>query len=67
MDVFVLKQSIINEFINVIDVGVVVVDSDFCVEVWNQFMENYVLIKLVDIVGQFLFSYFLEIDEGWFR
>ena len=41
MDAFALKQSITNELINAIDVGVVVVDSDFCVEVWNQFMKNH--------------------------
>ena len=40
MDAIALKQSITNELINVIDVGVVVVDSDFCVEVWNQLLVN---------------------------
>ncbi len=67
MDAFALKQSITNELINAIDVGVVVVDSDFCVEVWNQFMENHASIKPADIVGQSLFSHFPEIDEGWLR
>lgn len=67
MDVFALKQSITNELINAIDVGVVVLDSDFCVEVWNQFMENHASIKPADIVGQSLFSHFPEIDEGWLR
>ena len=67
MDAFALKQSITNELINAIDVGVVVLDSDFCVEVWNQFMENHASIKPADIVGQSLFSHFPEIDEGWLR
>ena len=67
MDAFAFKQSITNELINAIDVGVVVVDSDFCVEVWNQFMENHASIKPADIVGQSLFSHFPEIDEGWLR
>ena len=61
MDAFALKQSITNELINAIDVGVVVLDSDFCVEVWNQFMENHASIKPADIVGQSLFSHFPEI------
>jgi len=67
MDAFALKQSITNELINAIDVGVVVLDSDVCVEVWNQFMENHASIKPADIVGQSLFSHFPEIDEGWLR
>ena len=67
MDAFALKQSITNELINAIDVGVVVLDRDFCVEVWNQFMENHASIKPADIVGQSLFSHFPEIDEGWLR
>lgn len=67
MDAFALKQSITNELINAIDVGVVVLDSDFCVEVWNQFMENHASIKPADIVGQSLFSHFPEIDGGWLR
>lgn len=67
MDVFALKQSISNELIDAIDVGVVVVDKDFCVEVWNQFMENHASIKPADIVGHSIFSHFPEIDEGWLR
>ena len=67
MDAFAFKQSITNELINAIDVGVVVLDSDFCVEVWNQFMENHASIKPADIVGQSLFSHFPEIEEGGLR
>lgn len=50
-----------------IDVGIVVIDRDYRVEVWNGFMENHSGRKPDQVAGQSLFKLFGEIDEGWFR
>lgn len=50
-----------------IDVGVVVLDRDYRVEVWNSFMENRSDIAASHAVQQNFFSLFKEVDESWFR
>lgn len=50
-----------------IEVGIVVLDRDFKVQVWNQFMENHSGILPSQIRGRCLFSEFAEIDQDWFK
>lgn len=50
-----------------IDVGVVVLDRDFRVEVWNSFMENRSGVEYSDACQQNFFALFPEVDEAWFR
>lgn len=50
-----------------IDVGVVVLDSDYQVQVWNTFMENRSGVQPKDAMGQAFFNLFPEIDREWFR
>lgn len=50
-----------------IEVGIVVVNRDFTVEMWNQFMENHSGKLPSDVVGQSLFSLFPEIDSDWLK
>lgn len=50
-----------------IDVGVVVLDLDYRIEVWNSFMENHSGRILSEVSQQSLFAVFAEIDEAWFR
>lgn len=50
-----------------IDVGVVVLDRDYCVEVWNTFMENRSGVLPETARRQCFFSLFPELDEEWFR
>ncbi|MCW8109330.1 GGDEF domain-containing protein [Alteromonas ponticola] len=50
-----------------IEVGIVVLDNEFKVEVWNQFMENHSDLLPGTICGTSLFAHFPEIDEKWFR
>lgn len=50
-----------------LEMGIVIVDKDFTVEVWNQFMENHSQIDTTDIVGNCLFGLFPEIQENWFK
>ena len=49
-----------------IDVGVVVLDRDYRVEVWNTFMENRSGLHPKGR-GQTFFNLFPEVDEDWFR
>ncbi len=50
-----------------IEVGITVVDKNFTVAVWNQFMENHSSVRPSQISGKNLFKFFPEIDETWFR
>lgn len=50
-----------------IEVGLTVLDRDFKVQVWNQFMENHSGILPSRIRARSLFEFFPEIDRDWFR
>ncbi len=50
-----------------IDVGVVVLDREYRVEVWNSFMENRSGRTAQDAVQKSFFSLFPEVEESWFR
>lgn len=50
-----------------IDVGVVVLDRDYRVEVWNSFMENHSGRTAQDAAERSFFELFPEVEEGWFR
>jgi diguanylate cyclase (GGDEF)-like protein len=50
-----------------IDVGVVVLDREFCVQVWNTFMENRSGLQPDAVHGQRFFDLFPEVEEDWFR
>ncbi|MCI0994315.1 sensor domain-containing diguanylate cyclase [Pseudomonas corrugata] len=49
-----------------IDVGVVVLDRDYRVQVWNTFMENRSGVQPKDAHNQHFFSLFPEVDQQWF-
>lgn len=55
------------ELLSSIEVGIVVLNKDFKVEVWNQFMENHSGILPSRICDTSLFDHFPEIDEKWLR
>lgn len=50
-----------------IDVGVVVLDREYRVQVWNSFMENRSGVQPRDAISQTFFSLFPEVNQGWFR
>lgn len=56
-----------HELLSSLEVGIVVLNRDFKVEVWNQFMQNHSDILPSQICGNALFDYFPEIDEHWLR
>ena len=49
-----------------IDVGVVVLDRNYCVQVWNTFMENRSGLQPKDAQNQNFLNLFPEIDPQWF-
>lgn len=54
------------DIVQSIDVGVVVTDREYRVEVWNSFMENHSGRSATDVAQKSLFELFPEIDQGWF-
>ena len=50
-----------------IDVGLVVFDRDYKVQVWNSFMENHSNMRPDHVIGRRLFDLFKDIPEEWFR
>ena len=55
-----------HDLLGSIEVGIVVLDINFNVQVWNQFMENHSNIVPGEIQGKNLFEFFPEIDKQWF-
>lgn len=49
-----------------IDVGLVVLDKEFNIQVWNGFMENHSGLLPDDVKNKSLFKLFPEIPEQWF-
>ena len=53
------------DLLGTIEVGIVVINRDFQVEMWNQFMENHSGKLPSGVVGKNLFDVFPEIDKAW--
>ncbi|MEQ3653406.1 MAG: sensor domain-containing diguanylate cyclase [Glaciecola sp.] len=56
-----------HDLLSSIEVGIVVLDKDYNVEVWNQFMENHSDVRPSQIAGKNVFKFFPEVDEQWFK
>jgi PAS domain-containing protein len=54
------------DMIQTVDVGIVVLDRDFTIQVWNDFMESHSGVIADNVKGQSLFSVNPDIDEKWF-
>ncbi|WP_086934091.1 sensor domain-containing diguanylate cyclase [Agarilytica rhodophyticola] len=50
-----------------IDVGLVILDSKFDIQLWNAFMQNHSSQAASDILGKNIFEAFPELPEPWFR
>lgn len=55
------------DMLQTIDVGLIVLDRDYRVRVWNGFMENHSGRKSMHVIGTNLFKTFSDIPEPWFR
>lgn len=49
-----------------IDVGLVVLDQNYKVELWNSFMQNHSAKLPNDVLGSNIFSAFPELPQSWF-
>lgn len=56
-----------HDLLGSIEVGLAVLDKNFNVLVWNQFMENHSNILPSDIRDKCIFDFFKEIDQEWFK
>lgn len=50
-----------------IDVGLIVLDEDFTIKVWNDFMTNHSGIRGEHVIGTNLFARFNDLPEDWLR
>ena len=50
-----------------IDVGLVVIDRDYTIKLWNGFMANHSDMSPAQVAGKNLFELFPDIPEDWFR
>lgn len=56
-----------HDLLGSIEVGILILDRDFRVSMWNQFMENHSGMTPNSVNGKCLFDLFPEIDQSWFR
>lgn len=56
-----------HDLLGSIEVGIAVVNRDFEIEIWNQFMESHSGMSPAKVRGKSLFEMFPEIDAAWFR
>ncbi len=49
-----------------VDTGLIVVDRDFNIHLWNGFMVHHSGKQSFDVMGKSLFDLFPEIDKEWF-
>jgi diguanylate cyclase len=66
-------KEFLNEFhwlmdvLHNIDVGLVVLDLDMRVKLWNGFMQNHSAKASTDVLDKSIFDLFPELPEAWFR
>lgn len=50
-----------------VDVGLVLLDKNYDIQLWNSFMQNHSALYAEEVIGKNLFESFSEIDEKWFN
>lgn len=50
-----------------IDVGLVILDREFNIRLWNGFMQNHSAKQSVNVLDKNIFELFPELPEAWFR
>jgi diguanylate cyclase (GGDEF)-like protein len=56
-----------HDLLGSIEVGITVVNQDFEIQIWNQFMEHHSGMSPANVRGKTLFENFPEIDADWFK
>jgi len=68
-----ISQNLVKELhwmgglIETLDVGLVVIDRRYDIQMWNAFMENHSGLEVDNVLGKNLFSLFPSIPEAWFK
>lgn len=57
----------IMSLLQAIDAGVIVIDREYKVQIWNSFMENHSGLRPDTVRGKNLFEFFPEIPVDWFK
>jgi len=55
------------DVLNNIDVGLVILDSDYNIQLWNSFMQNHSARSPTEILGKNIFTSFPELPPAWFK
>ncbi|WP_445428705.1 sensor domain-containing diguanylate cyclase [Alishewanella sp. HL-SH05] len=55
------------DMLQTVDVGLVIVNEDYRIQLWNGFMENHSGLTPRQVREHYLFDLFPEIDEDWLR
>lgn len=55
------------DMLQTVDVGLVVVNADYRIQLWNGFMENHSGLTPRQVRDHYLFDLFPEVDEEWLR
>jgi diguanylate cyclase (GGDEF)-like protein len=70
---FATNNDMMNDFrwimdvVQNVDVGLVLLDRDYNILLWNSFMQNHSALSAEDVIGSNLFESFPEIDDKWFH
>ncbi len=68
-----MTKDFLNDFhwlmdvLNNIDVGLVILDKDYNIQLWNSFMQNHSARTPSDILGRNIFESFPELPPAWFK
>ncbi len=66
-DIEVREFHWLMDLLQTIDVGLIVIDQEYRVRLWNSFMQNHSGQTATAVMGADLFRVFPEIEEDWFR
>ncbi len=66
-DIEVREFHWLMDLLQTIDVGLIVIDQEYRVRLWNSFMQNHSGHTATAVMGGDLFQIFPEIEEDWFR
>ena len=67
-EILYFKQSHWTEvMLQTIDAGIIILDREYKVEVWNNFIENHSGLRANEAKGKNIFELFPELEEAWFK
>ncbi len=55
------------EMVQNIDMGLIVIDRDYKIQLWNGFMVHHSGMQAKQVMGKSLFDVFTDVPQDWFR